>query len=227
MPVTSIEELNASLKTDTLSLNSQSELIFSDYYYVLNGEWADSILSNGFNVNFKCELVKMSGGEVVGVFEQVNYNKSNLEEYGYEGYIIDCSGIEMGDYYLRLSASVNEEVGLSLSDIQMDNVLLEKSGLQVRNFKGESIPIVYALEQNYPNPFNPATTIKYQIPEGGIVTLKIYDILGSEVTTLVDDFKNEGKYETTFDASSLASGVYLYRLKVNDFVNTKKMIFLK
>jgi len=133
----------------------------------------------------------------------------------------------MGDYYLRLSASVNEEVGLSLSDIQMDNVLLEKSGLQVRNFKGESIPIVYALEQNYPNPFNPATTIKYQIPEGGIVTLKIYDILGSEVTTLVDDFKNEGKYETTFDASSLASGVYLYRLKVNDFVNTKKMIFLK
>ncbi|RKY90471.1 MAG: hypothetical protein DRQ13_12575, partial [Ignavibacteriae bacterium] len=72
-----------------------------------------------------------------------------------------------------------------------------------------------------------ATTIKYQIPEGGIVTLKIYDILGSEVTTLVDDFKNEGKYETTFDASSLASGVYLYRLKVNDFVNTKKMIFLK
>jgi hypothetical protein len=70
--VASIEELNQSVRTDTLNLNPQSELIFSDYYYVVNGEKADSLLSNDFNINFKCELVKLSTGEVVGDFEEVN-----------------------------------------------------------------------------------------------------------------------------------------------------------
>jgi hypothetical protein len=227
LAVTSIEELNLSVRTDTLYLNPQSELIFSDYYYVVNGNWADSLLSNDFNVNFKCELVKLSTGEAIGVFEEISYNKTNLDEYGHQGYLVDCSGIEAGDYYLRLTAAVNEEVGLSLSDIQMDNVVLNKSKLNVRNFKGESLPIDYSLEQNYPNPFNPTTTIRYQIPKDGMVTLKVYDILGAEVATLVNEEKVAGKYEVGFDASRLASGVYIYRLNVNDFVNVNKMVMLK
>lgn len=227
LPVTSIEELNLSVRTDTLYLSPQIELIFSDYYYVVNSEKADSLLSNDFNINFKCELVKLSTGEVVGEFEEVNYNKSNLEEYGYQGYLVDCSGIEAGDYYLRLTSSVNEEVNLSLSDIQMDNVVLEKSKLNIRNFKGETLPIEYALEQNYPNPFNPTTTIRYQLPKDGMVTLKVYDILGAEVVTLVNEEKVAGKYEVNFNAATLASGVYIYRLSVNDFVNVKKMVLLK
>jgi hypothetical protein len=227
LPVTSIEELNASVKTDTLSLNPQSELIFSDYYYVVNSEKADSLLSNDFSINFKCELVKLSSGEVVGEFEEVNYNKSNLEEYGYQGYLVDCSGIETGDYYLRLTSSVNEEVGLSLSDIQMDNVALNKASLNIRNFKGENIPVEYSLEQNYPNPFNPTTTIMYQLPKDGLVTLKVYDILGAEVVTLVNEEKVAGKYEVSFDASRLASGIYIYRLQANDYISVKKMVLLK
>ena len=223
LPIPNITELNLSLRTDTLNLNEQSELIFSDYYYVVNSEKADSLLSNEFNVNFKCELVKLSTGEVVGEFEEVNYNKNNLEEYGQQGYLIDCSGIEAGEYYLRLTTSVNDEVNLSLSDIQMDNVLLEKSKLNVRNFKGSSIPLEYALEQNYPNPFNPTTTIRYQLPKGGMVTLKVYDILGAEVKSLVNEEQVAGKYEVNFNARNLASGVYIYRLSVNDFVNVKKM----
>lgn len=227
IPIASIEELNNSVRTDTLSITQQSELIFSDYYYVVNGERADSLLSDEFSVTFKCELVKLSTGEAAGLFEQVNYNKTNLDEYGTQGYLVDCSGIEAGEYYLRLTASVNEEVGLSLSDIQMDNVVLEKSNLNVRNFKGESIPVEYAFEQNYPNPFNPSTTITYQIPKDGMVTLKVYDILGSEVATLVNEEKITGRYEVNFDASSIATGVYVYRLNVNDYVSVKKMILLK
>jgi len=227
LPVTSIEELNLSVRTDTLNLNPQSELIFSDYYYVVNSVKADSLLSNEFNVNFKCELVKLSTGEVVGEFEEVNYNKNNLEEYGYQGYLVDCSGIEAGEYYLRLTSSVNEAVGLSLSDIQMDDVVLEKSKLNVKNFRGESIPIEYALEQNYPNPFNPTTTIRFQIPKDGMVTLKVYDILGAEVATLVNEEKVAGKYEVNFNAATLASGVYIYRLNVKEYVNVKKMVLLK
>jgi hypothetical protein len=101
-----------------------------------------------------------------------------------------------------------------------------------------SEPIIAAtnfqLLQNYPNPFNPSTKIRYTIPnvtlsgvEGSRVQLKIYDILGNEVATLVDEYREAGRYEVTFDASSLASGMYLYKLQAGNFVETKKMIFLK
>ncbi len=85
----------------------------------------------------------------------------------------------------------------------------------------------YALFQNYPNPFNPATTIKYAIPKTVNVELKIYDILGREVKTLVNETKTAGYYEVHFNADNFASGVYFYRLKAGDFIKTNKMIFLK
>jgi len=85
----------------------------------------------------------------------------------------------------------------------------------------------YALAQNYPNPFNPTTTISYQLPKAGHVTLKIYDVLGNEVKTLVNENKEVGRYTAAFDASSLASGVYIYRLQANDYLATKKMLLLK
>jgi hypothetical protein len=94
-------------------------------------------------------------------------------------------------------------------------------------YDGNTSPLTYDLSQNYPNPFNPSTTIKYQIPNAGNVTLKVYDILGREVTTLVDEFKNEGRYEVNFNASKLASGVYIYSIKSNDFTASKKLLFLK
>jgi hypothetical protein len=83
------------------------------------------------------------------------------------------------------------------------------------------------LFQNFPNPFNSTTIIKYQIPESGNVSLKVYDILGSEVATLVNEAKQAGKYEISFDASRFASGFYIYRLQANDFVNVKKLVLLK
>ncbi|MBS4035441.1 MAG: T9SS type A sorting domain-containing protein [Ignavibacterium sp.] len=85
----------------------------------------------------------------------------------------------------------------------------------------------YKLEQNYPNPFNPSTVIKYSVKETGLVELKILNILGERVKTLVKDIQPEGSYEIEFNARVLASGIYLYRLKVNDFVSTKKMILVK
>lgn len=85
----------------------------------------------------------------------------------------------------------------------------------------------YSLEQNYPNPFNPNTTISFSIIKEGLVTLKIYSILGQEVATLMNEIKNPGKYELKFDGKNLTSGVYLYRLEAGDYINTKKMIFLK
>ena len=85
----------------------------------------------------------------------------------------------------------------------------------------------YALYDNFPNPFNPATTINYQLPENGFVTLKVYDILGKEVATVVNEQKTQGRYTVSFNASELASGVYIYQLRVNEYVNSKKMMLLK
>ncbi|MBT8380208.1 MAG: T9SS type A sorting domain-containing protein [Ignavibacteria bacterium] len=88
-------------------------------------------------------------------------------------------------------------------------------------------PTDYTLSQNYPNPFNPSTTIQYQIPQSGYVTLKVYDVLGNEVASLVDEMKQQGNYQVSFDASALSSGMYLYHLIANDFVQTKKMMLMK
>jgi hypothetical protein len=105
----------------------------------------------------------------------------------------------------------------------LDNLSLSTATL-VNN---SSLPNNYSLLQNYPNPFNPATTINYSVAKLGFVTLKIYDALGREVTTLVNGEKPEGSYKIEFNAGNLSSGIYFYQLKTADFVQTKKMMFLK
>ena len=96
---------------------------------------------------------------------------------------------------------------------------VEETGLQ--------LPEIYALAQNYPNPFNPSTTIHYQIPNAGHVMLKVYDMLGREVATLVNQEQEQGRYSAAFDASRLASGVYITRLTAGDYTKTLKMVLMK
>jgi CHRD domain/Secretion system C-terminal sorting domain len=88
-------------------------------------------------------------------------------------------------------------------------------------------PIEFVLRQNFPNPFNPSTTITYQIPELSKVTLNVYDIIGNEIATLVNEEKQSGTYSVEFDATKLSSGIYLYRLQADNFIATKKLILLK
>ena len=90
-----------------------------------------------------------------------------------------------------------------------------------------SIPEKYSLSQNYPNPFNPTTNIKYQIPINSFVTLKIYDVMGREVKTLVSETKSAGSYSVDFNASDFSSGVYFYKIQSGDFTETKKMLLIK
>lgn len=91
----------------------------------------------------------------------------------------------------------------------------------------EIIPTVFKLEQNYPNPFNPSTIVRFAVPEKSNVLIKIYDILGSEVFTLVNEELDAGWYERNFNAGSLASGVYIYRMNAGNFISTKKMLMVK
>jgi len=97
----------------------------------------------------------------------------------------------------------------------------------VSDVKDETLPGKYLLGQNYPNPFNPNTTISYQLPKSGLVTLKVYDILGNEIETLVNETKPAGSYNANFDASKLSTGVYIYRIVTGDYTAAKKMILIK
>ena len=91
----------------------------------------------------------------------------------------------------------------------------------------ENIPNQYSLLQNYPNPFNPSTVIGYQLPVSGFVTLKVFDLLGREVATLVNEYLQAGQYVETFHGTSLPSGIYFYQLKAGNFVDTKKFVLQK
>ncbi len=88
-------------------------------------------------------------------------------------------------------------------------------------------PSEFRLEQNFPNPFNPATTIQYQLPSTSNVSLKIYDVLGNEVLTLINEKQDAGYKEVKFNANRYASGMYIYRLTAEKYVSTKKMLLLK
>ncbi|MFW9952195.1 MAG: T9SS type A sorting domain-containing protein [Candidatus Thorarchaeota archaeon] len=105
-------------------------------------------------------------------------------------------------------------------------ILIDKI-ITSNNFEINSLPSSYLLSQNYPNPFNPSTIINYQIPEINFVTLKVFNALGNEITTLVNEEKPVGEYEVNFNGSELPSGVYFYRIQAGDFIETKKMILIK
>src|SRR5690554_1465884 len=106
-------------------------------------------------------------------------------------------------------------------DLWLGALVMTATGVEV------VVPNSFKLSQNYPNPFNPATTINYEIPENGTVTLKIYDILGNEINTLFNEYKTAGKYQYKFEAGDLPSGVYIYKIQVNNFEASKKMILIR
>jgi hypothetical protein len=99
------------------------------------------------------------------------------------------------------------------------------------NYNQNDLPTDFNLSQNYPNPFNPSTVISYQLPVSGEVTIKVYDVLGNEITTLIKEYKSAGTYEIEFNpASSIrhpVSGIYFYQLKAGDYIQTKKMTLIK
>jgi hypothetical protein len=173
-----------------------------------------------------------------------------LNNYGpaknYELRIIDLS--ENGYYvFENISISVSSNTGHQLvpdwNDLQNaelkilidngndgtidDSMFVKNQATNVEDEGSLLSPNSYNLAQNYPNPFNPVTTIKYSIPESGNVSLKVYDILGNEVASLVNEEKAQGVYSVTFDASNLSSGVYFYKLQSGSFVESRKMLLIK
>ncbi len=104
---------------------------------------------------------------------------------------------------------------------------VDNGGVTSVNEISSTVPSEYSLEQNYPNPFNPSTTINFSISTSEFVTMKIYNSLGQEVSTVVNEFLNAGSYEVNFNAENLVSGMYIYKITAGSFTSTKKMLLLK
>jgi subtilisin-like proprotein convertase family protein len=128
-----------------------------------------------------------------------------------------------GYWRLKINDDANGDTGRVYAwGIQFNNTTLVGAE-QVSSI----VPAKYELSQNYPNPFNPVTNIKFSIPQSGVVKLKVFDILGKEVATLVNEFKQAGTYNANFDGAKLSSGAYFYRLETESFTDTKKMLLVK
>lgn len=135
--------------------------------------------------------------------------------------------IEKGDTTLGKSAAQNYIVNSSDYESKISNLLKNNFGAPQKTEETASIPANYNLYQNYPNPFNPVTTIKYDLVKNGNVKLAVYDILGREITILVNEQQQPGRYEVQFNASNLSSGVYIYQLISDEYISSKKMILIK
>ena len=147
------------------------------------------------------------------------------------------NGLQSNPPISALSGNANES-GESIADVHFYTGFFENMNGGARIFKitynvtdvkpiSSRIPDSYKLNQNYPNPFNPTTNIEYTIPSESFVELKVYDVLGKEVSVLVSGQVNAGFYEIEFDATTLPSGIYFYKLQAGDFVETKKMVLVK
>ena len=130
--------------------------------------------------------------------------------------LIDTTGEEKLYAALLGSTTVDSAMGIYVLNNLITKVI--SKGSSVTEFK---------LKQNFPNPFNPTTTIIYALPTDELVVLKIYDILGREVTTLVNEIKQAGTYSVSFNASNLASGIYFYTISAGNFHQTKKMLLIR
>jgi len=156
--------------------------------------------------------------------------------YTDDAYSANTTFTPVPNFYFNVNKMVWDDKGYlwvygSGTLAQSDSVLTvpkKTTGVQ----KESTIPKEFALQQNYPNPFNPSTVINYQIPTNSHVTLKVYDVLGKAVATLVNETKEAGNYSVHFsasggDATKLASGIYFYRLDAGRFSSIKKMTLLK
>ena len=227
--VNSTEDLNSIIQTQKFQLNKESKLQFSTIYYAFRSDISSEIKEK-CNFNFQVELVSADKNNPIGAFRNLKIDKNSINDSGRISYALDCTNIKGGEYYLRvvMKNPGQIKVDCNISDIQYEKTNgLPKTNVQEISSTGEKTVVNYGLLQNYPNPFNPTTEINFEIPKSGMVTLKVYDMLGKEISVLVNEFKNEGNYTVKFDGSNLSSGIYLYELRVNEHTFSKKMLLMK
>ena len=172
---------------------------------VLNWQTATEVNNYGFDVEHKTQEVRSEKWEKIG-FVDGHGNRNSPKSYSFT----DINPTGGNKFFYRLK-QIDNDGTYEYSEI----------------VEVEFVPTEFALYQNYPNPCNPSTKIKYTIPQETSVTIKIFDILGNEVMTLVSEKQEAGSYDVEFDGSNLVSGIYIYQMQAGAFNNTKKMLIIK
>ncbi|QQS35882.1 MAG: M28 family peptidase [Ignavibacteriales bacterium] len=211
-------------------------LFRSDGSQVFDGWFIDNIKI----ISYSSVPVELTSFAAAVINDEVHLNWSTASELNNAGFEVQRSTDENSWYtisYVEGNGTVTSSSHYSVVD--KDPVTgISFYRLVQKDFDGTSkiynsievnfaAPSVFALEQNYPNPFNPVTKIQYSIPVKNFVELKVFDLLGGEIVTLVSEEKEQGKHTVDFDGSSFSSGVYYYTIKSGEFYSTKKMILIK
>ncbi len=201
--------IQSTIPVELIQFNS----LVIDNYVLLNWITATETNNSGFEIERNTPLNPLSRGDAEGrgVWKRIGFlsgsgTTTELQTYSYKD-----ENLSAGKYQYRLK------------QIDFDGTFEYSKTIEVEI----NPPAKFSLEQNYPNPFNPSTNIQYSIANRQFVTLKVFDVLGNEVATLVNEEKPAGNYEVEFNPINLSSGVYYYRLKAGEFIKTKKMILLK
>jgi hypothetical protein len=211
--------------------------------YTFNDQWSSDF------TNFTTMYFNIGGISIVGTVTYYHTETVKVDAWGNMkmpgGVFIPALRLRRDDKYTSASHSYHsitysfftrsgDMVEVTAVDSNAaNNGIIQTNGVIWRSSKivgvntEDQMPTEYSLSQNYPNPFNPTTTIRFHIPNFSFVNLKVYDFLGSEVATLVNEEKPTGSYEIKFDASQLSSGIYFYKLQAGKYTETKKMILLK
>jgi hypothetical protein len=167
-----------------------------------------------------------------GTFQGLRWKHTSINQTVYNGVPVSTdtsvsfTWITKEGYFLDVTPKDKNpgEGTIEITGLSYTSVGTTPSGIEER---GPTVPSTPVLSQNYPNPFNPTTAISYQLPTASTVTLKVYDVLGKEVATLIEGAQSAGIHTVRFDGSSLRSGVYFYRIQAGSFEETKKLVLIK
>ncbi len=225
------------MKSDSPDNAFQYRLALSPHTVITSvNNWLNTVWQTGFNLNLNEWYM------ITSVFKEDTVSTYINNEY--VGFMVLTGPIMPDNKPLEIGRDVpgtTEYFYGKLDDIKIFNRALTYqevknlynfgSTTEIEADRYSTTPETFLLEQNYPNPFNPTTKIRYSIPNVGFglaqTVLKVYDVLGNEVATLVNEEKPAGSYEVTFDASNLSSGIYFYKINAGSFSDTKKMILIK
>jgi hypothetical protein len=217
------------LKIDTANYNHSALFIgalpFGSGYNSIFVDSAKTLSENEYHLKYIEAISSNSEGENIFSFD------SDFDSTTVQGNLKGKPvGVEyMGTDYKTITLSfplyyMNKESAKELIEFMLTNRFDEPMPVQD---EAQNIPTMFVLEQNYPNPFNPTTKIRYSIPQLSQVVVKVFDVLGNEIETIVNEIKQPGTYEITWNAQKLPSGIYFYRLTAGNFVSTKKLLLLK
>lgn len=225
---TSLKKINKYLLTEPFTLKSNDNLTFRIVSQT-DSLLAPKLLGKSGQVAFELSLINDADNTVISKLKSVSFTGSSVISSLDKSFKLNTSSIGNKTVRLKVEAKTNLNVTPYLSErvIPIDPSLAKRANEENVELLGADVVTDYALNQNYPNPFNPSTTINYALPKEGQVTMKVYDVLGKEVATLVNEYKQSGRYSVVFDANRLASGTYIVRLHSSDYVKTMKAILMK